>query len=350
MRKIFSIISIFYSLSFTLLAVGDEARFNQLTSSTSRSETAAKINSMSHEIEIIKRDQVNYKTEKDLLKELYSTEIQNVNLFLSTVLAATAIFGFFGLKSISEIKKEYRDELEKLIALKSKLQGEIDDLQKKQSSFDLKIDEITKKNEKQDTRLRVMEIIEKAGALISQSNYTWALHWANAGLESEPENMILLSQKAVCHFFLGEYSASEETYIKMSKIEPDQVIHKINLVELYALMGKSIDFRETFNAISDDINSRNDGRLRYFLEATNYAMSGNQPEASNSLNAYVEKYREAGTKMARWSYKEAKEFQQRMSRGSQKEMLAYVVGVFSGEMDPDFAISGAREIVAASHS
>ena len=48
----------------------------------------------------IRRDELNYQIEKDLLKETYSSNLQTLNLVLTIVLGLFSIIGFLGIRDI----------------------------------------------------------------------------------------------------------------------------------------------------------------------------------------------------------------------------------------------------------
>ncbi|HEY1047976.1 MAG TPA: hypothetical protein VGF79_16160, partial [Bacteroidia bacterium] len=62
----------------------------------------------------IETNQLNYKIEKDLLKETYSNNYERINLIITIVLALIAILGALGIKDINNIQKNYKLELERL--------------------------------------------------------------------------------------------------------------------------------------------------------------------------------------------------------------------------------------------
>ena len=348
-RYAFILVASFFLIG-AMPSSGNEPHGVSSASNLKAKETSRKIDELAHDVAIIQRDQVNYRAEKDILKELYTTQIDRINTFLSVILGATAILGFFGLKSLTDLKKEYRDELDKLLELKTKLKFEIEDLQSKQSAFDVRIDEITKKNESQDNRLRVMEIIEKVGTFIGQNNHYWALRWANIGLELEPTNSILLAQKASCLSYLGEYSAAEHTYWKLLEVEPEDESHILNLIELYAITGKAAEFDAALEKHKEYLKSEKDGRLIYFLEAASHATSGRLQDATEKMVSYTQSYPGSGTRIENWSFGEAKACQGHMHSGPSKELFAHIIGLFSGEMESNFAIDGARKAAGIKQS
>ena len=73
---------------------------------------------LENKVKIIDTNQLNYKIEKDLLKETYSNNYEQINLIITIVLGIIALLGFLGLRDISSIKKNFNSELK---ILESKL-------------------------------------------------------------------------------------------------------------------------------------------------------------------------------------------------------------------------------------
>src|SRR5438876_10467 len=71
----------------------------------------ATIRRLEEQLSEIRRDQLNYRIEKDLLKETYSSNYQIVNGALAFFLTAASIIGFLGIRDINALKKDYMAEL-----------------------------------------------------------------------------------------------------------------------------------------------------------------------------------------------------------------------------------------------
>lgn len=62
-------------------------------------------------VEETRRDQLNYKVEKDIYKEVYSTQMSTVSIIGSALFGIAAILGFLGLKDLNEVKLKYQSAL-----------------------------------------------------------------------------------------------------------------------------------------------------------------------------------------------------------------------------------------------
>ncbi len=141
------------------------------------------IKTTSNDVEILRRDQTNYRIEKDILKEVYSSNYQTINIIITIVLGVIGVLGYLGIRSIKEVKSDYANELSELRKLKSTFEVELLALVNKQKEFESKIGDLAKTNEEQDRRLKVLEIIEKISKIIGTGQWQWALQYISLGLD-----------------------------------------------------------------------------------------------------------------------------------------------------------------------
>ena len=77
---------------------------------------------LSNKVEETRRDQLNYSLEKDLLKETYSNNYDRLNFTITGIFGVFAVLTFFGIRDLNSIKKEYKEELDKLTNLKVEIE------------------------------------------------------------------------------------------------------------------------------------------------------------------------------------------------------------------------------------
>jgi len=75
-----------------LIFILNASSFSQ--SLDSLKNTGNNFNYLEKQIQEIRRDQLNYKIEKDILKEVYSSNIATINLVITLILAVFGIIGF----------------------------------------------------------------------------------------------------------------------------------------------------------------------------------------------------------------------------------------------------------------
>ena len=288
-----------------------------------------------HDVEILRRDQINYTIEKDLLKEAYSSNIQTINLVITIVLCVLGVLGYLGIRSVNEIRTDYSVELEKLKTLKTQLVSEIETVRSKQKEVEGQVGDLAKTNEDQNRRLKVMELIEKISKLISLKQWAWALKYVEIALGLDPENTLLLSQKANCHANQGELTAAIETVKKVLALEPEDSSHALNLLEFLALTNQRDEFEKIYSRYKVAVDGENDGSLSVYLKALLWTMGGDLAAAKEILQKFAEvqgaeakKFRES------WSFNEARTIISKIPAGEQRAMADAMISLFEGKTPP----------------
>lgn len=227
----------------TLLSVGPALSAVAEKSATSSevriSSVEQTVKTLAERVEEVRRDQLNYKVEKDLLKEAYSSSVESINVSITVVLAALAIFGYLGVRGIGTLKADFHKELDELRTIRKEFEGKIAGLDKQLSDANSRFEEMTRVNIDQDRRLQVLEIQEKCGTLMNQNNFARALEYANIGLGISNKDSVLLGVKAVCLMKMGSISDAFETFKVQASVSPENVTIFANLVELGAILGKA---------------------------------------------------------------------------------------------------------------
>ena len=80
------ILIIIYSLLFSLNA--------QKADSSANEKLENELKKLSDQVTEVRRDQLNYQIEKDLLKETYSSNMDTINIVIAIILAIFGIIGF----------------------------------------------------------------------------------------------------------------------------------------------------------------------------------------------------------------------------------------------------------------
>lgn len=288
-----------------------------------------------HDLEILRRDQINYKIEKELLKEAYSSNIQTINLVITIVLGVLGVLGYLGIRSVKEIQTDYSGELEKLKTLKTQLESEIESVRSKQKEFEGKVGNLAKTNEEQDRRLQVMELIEKISNLIRSKQWVWALKYVDIALGLDAKNTLLLSQKASCHANQGELMAAIENVKKVLELEPDNSSEAINLLEYLALTNQREEFEGIYSRYKNAVDIINDGSLTVYLEALLRTMGGELEAAKETLQKFVANQgAEAKKHLESWSFNEARTITSKIPAGKQRALVDAMISLFEGKTPP----------------
>ncbi len=262
-RIIVFISSLFFIFIGSLLIA--EAKYNPQEQKILILENKIKMNTES--LEAVRRDQINYKIEKDLLKEAYSSNIEKINKMIAIALGTIAILGFFGVKSIDTIKKDFKGELKDF-------KGERDKLISLRSEFKNKMREFDEQFLDSKKRLQTQDDQVMARALIGERSFAKALEYINAGLSISDKDLILLSQKAVCLFKMGRFPESIDAHKTFISIYPDNIGVISSLIELYMLAGKPRNAHSLMEEHSTAVIENYGPYFKWYISALDLFMYG----------------------------------------------------------------------------
>src|SRR6185436_8138681 len=97
-----------------------------------------RLRTLENDIREVRRDQLNYQIERDLLKDTFSSNYQTVNIILAIVLGLFTVIGFLGIRDIGTIRKDFLIELDKLGDLRKDFEGRMNlfETERKQTKED----------------------------------------------------------------------------------------------------------------------------------------------------------------------------------------------------------------------
>ncbi|WP_247045143.1 tetratricopeptide repeat protein [Allomuricauda sp. F6463D] len=199
---------------------------------------------LENKIEQVTTNQLNYKIEKDLLKETYSNNYSRIQTIITLILGLISVLGFLGINSIVKTKKEYEKELKEFAGLKTKFENDYNDLKDYQKSFDKQINEINSLNQEQDKKLKILDVKEKANTNISNGNYLQALEYITIGLELEPKDNDLRHLKALAYFRMQQYEDAININKSILADEPKNNNSLYDLAELLLITERNDEFVE----------------------------------------------------------------------------------------------------------
>lgn len=313
---------------------GSQSQLNENIQSDIR-QLKHDVKTTASDIEILRRDQINYHVEKNILKEAYSSNIQTINIVITIVLGVIGVLGYLGIRSIKEVKSDYAAELIELKGLKTNFELELQTLVTKQKEFESKIGDLAVTNEKQDRRLKVLELIEKVSELMNSKQWQWALEYISLGLDIDNENVTLLSQKTTCHGKLGEFTSAIESCKKIIELEPEHKrdVHILNLLEYTALSNQQNEFANIYVAHKDKVDQYKSGNVITYLSALACLIKGDLQQAVKILDAFVKKFPDATNRfLDAWSFDEVSNVISRLPEGKQKDLLVKMVHYFNGQI------------------
>lgn len=233
MKKIISFIVVVLLSDFIFGAKNDSITINQLES---------KIEILENQVKEVRRDQVNYLLDKNLLKDAYSSNYERLSLLITIGLGLIGLFGYLGLKDINSTKKEYNAELARLIGLKSDLEQKIKEFSNAQIKYDADITSIIKRNEESDKKIKILEFTGKIDKLYTEKRFAAALELCLSALQLDPNDTALLMNKAKIYTQSRSYQEAIQTYLKIIELTPDNNTAIVNLAEVYLFNNQNKEF------------------------------------------------------------------------------------------------------------
>ncbi len=286
---------------------------------------------LKHKIEIMERDQINYQIEKDLLKETYSSNYQTINVVIAIVLGVFSIIGFLGLKSISSINKEYKNELENIRKMRFEFDNQIKESSKEQKQLKDRYTEITKINEEQTAKIKILEIQEKASNYISQRNYQRALSYLTIAYELNKKDTTILRLKAHCFWKTDQLANAISTYEELISADPTDTSAKVNILELYLLSDQIAKYEEKVKEYSIVFTEGNDlvERKIYFNVLAKYIKN---ETISVIINNYLEKLsNDEKKKRINWDFSDVKKYLSKKPQDLSNKQFVTFIELLEGE-------------------
>ncbi len=330
--------SVFSLVASGALAQSAKAR---LVDSTEGREEARQLKretkALAEDIAVLRRDQINYKLDKDLLKDAYASNLERIQLTVTIIFgiitALVAVFGFLGVKSIKDVRADYTKELDELKKLRTKLEGEIEGLARKQTTVEETVEKITKTNEQQDRRLQVLELTEKITRFYQDNQHYWALQYLGPALELDPNNGLLLRIKAGCHSKLGDIDQCINTWKRCLEISPKDEGVQTNLMEVLLVANRVKEYDELIAVYKDATASAHGGALqRYFNILRALAQSDVANVKAEILAIVASAPDQATNRLGTWTFGEAEHAVKALPDGQLKKTMQVVINYLSGQI------------------
>jgi hypothetical protein len=247
------------------------------------------INNLKHDIDILKRDQVNYQIEKNIIQETYSNNYDKLNLFITGILLLFGFFGVLGIRDVNAIKKEYKEELDKLKSLQLELESKAKDFENTKTKYDREIKEIIEQNEEQNKKLKILEIKDKIDKLFKDRDHQKALEFCAIALEFAPNDCDLLLKRAQLYARTNKYSDSILCLKKVLEIEPENTSANVNLAEIYLFSGQKEKFDEIFKKHENLFAEKDEGKLVSYFNLIDLFNKGEHQEIKEFISKDVDR-------------------------------------------------------------
>lgn len=301
-------------------------------------EIGREVKRNSEDVAILRRDQINYRLEKDLLKETYETTLQRItqtiSIASSVVALIFAVLAFFGYRNIGKLKDDFSDELQAVRSLKGSLEVEIDVLRRKQEQAEADIARLTRT---QGTKIELLEIVEKANNLVRNGNYVWAIEHLKAAQEIDPSHMPLLSLYAMCELKLGNIQSALDKYreiIKTSRLNQGDVL---NFAEALLFAKRTSEYDEFYANNQEWIDKAHNGNAIRFFRVLRTVAQGDVSEVKTALqSAAAGCDANASPKLGNWQFDDLDRYViLTMAPGEMKTVVENAKNFFAGSISAD---------------
>lgn len=301
-----------------------------------------KLEQLDTRVEQIKRDQLNYLIEKDLIKETYSNNYDRINIFLTFILGLFGLLSFLGFRDVNTIKKEYKEELEKLRTLQTTIESKSTSFELAKKKYDEEIEKIVNQNEEQNKKIKALELKEKIIQLYSNNNFNDAMEYCVIALELDPTNVALLLVKAAIYSKRNDYSGAMDTYEKVLSIGSKDFTAVANLTELYyaaKLSDKAKLIREKYAEV---FTSR-----REVSELLDVFEAYNLKDVESFIDLVIEKIDKEDMQSKRqriqWDFSEYEHFLSKESITQKRKIVEQYIQYLKGITSAEDAIKGIQQ-------
>lgn len=238
---IFTVLFIF-SLSVFAQEQVQDSELQTLLTSGEIDELREETRKLERLVDELRRDQLNYKIEKDLLRDAYSSNLETVNTVTTLVLALLTILGFLGVRGIFSLRTEFRDELKAFGNLTNEAKVRLDEIERSHKDFSNQISRLDEVNEMQNARISTMELHDQASTAFEKNDFLRTVELMNSALEANPHDVVALNQKALALFKLNKFAEACGVLTKALEIDPDNTSASSNLLEGLICAGRIGDF------------------------------------------------------------------------------------------------------------
>ncbi len=259
MKFIQKIIIVLFLFTFSL-------EVNAISDSLKIKNLEFRMEQLNNSLEEVRRDELTYQIEKDLIRETYSSNYERTNTVISIVLVVLGILGFLGFKGISTTKKEYEIELNKLRKIEAEFNLKAKSFDDVTTKFNTEIKEITRINEEQNNKIKFLELKEKVSKLIEENRFTTALEYVNAGLEINSEDITLHNSKSCILIRLNQLNEALTSLEIAMKIDENDNTTIVNIVECLHFLNEIDRANEIIQLHKKVIENKAEGGLVHLLK------------------------------------------------------------------------------------
>jgi tetratricopeptide (TPR) repeat protein len=297
--------------------------------------TNSKIRELERQVKQIDTNQLNYKIEKDLLKETYSNNYERISLIITIVLGIMGVLGYLGLKDISTIKKEYEKELIDLRQIQGQFNLKLLELDTDKKKFEEELKSIIKENEDQSRKIKFLELKDKVRILLKDNSLTPALEFANAALNIIQEDNELLNLKGSILCRLNQLKEAVEIFNLALKLNPTDSPTILNTAECLYF---SKDINGAKKLIDDHkilFENKENGRLLELFNIFELYFDGKKESLLDIAKSYVDfnNLRMSEKRMSGWNLEDALYVIHNQPESELKNITQNIIRYWNGQIN-----------------
>ncbi|WP_338812203.1 hypothetical protein V9L05_12405 [Bernardetia sp. Wsw4-3y2] len=315
-----------------------EAKIEKLESSKVDKEILEKV--YDKEKELLKKS---YDAENNTLKETYSSNYSYIQIIITLIFGLFTVLSYFGFRSVSNLKKEYKDKLkdletqknsfendykaklDELKALKTNFDNDYDDFNTKRIEIDERIEKVELESSERNKKLEILELTEKVLHFEQIPNYYLAISYAEIGLELEPNDFLLLHYHSKLNILLREYKKAKESLNNILNYYPkkNNVATIYNLAEIYLLTDDIEGYEKHRDKYRDAILHKADLRA-IFIRSFYFYTQDNEKGLIMQIGNFFKfggESRRHNLKGIQWEFPEVKGYIYEKGRKNQTEKI-----------------------------
>lgn len=300
-----------------------------------------KIKDLEREVKQIDTNQLNYKIEKDLLKETYSNNYEKISLIITLILGITGVFGYLGLKDITSIKKEYEKELSNLRQIQGQFNLKSKEFESERKKFDEDLKSIIKDNEEQSRKIKLIELKDKVRMLLKDNSLSSALEFANVALDISKEDTELLNLKGSILCRLNQLKEALQCFTLARASNPTDNPTTLNTVECLYFVNDLVTAKKIIDDNKSLFQEKEHGKLLELLNIFELYHTSKKEELLAIAKSYVDysNLKTTAKKMHGWNLADAIYVIHHQPDNELKTIVQNIIWYWDGQINGQLLLS-----------
>jgi len=177
---------------------------------------------------------------------------------------------------------------------------------------------------------------EKISTFITKHQYSRALEYLSIALASSPEDTTFRIQRAFCYIKTLNYDGAMHEYDMLLEKDAIGISDKINLLELYCILGKREQFAKVFadNKVAIENSARLPSLIAYLHAASAYFADDHQ-ELIRIIRQYLPTHKpEYLLTPSRWDFSDVLSALNQRPASPDKVIFTQFITVLQGALNP----------------